>query len=647
MGMGHSKQPAGPCSCSMLAERIRAPHVPKTGRSGEHDMNRSLHAATDRIFVICLSVWFVANLLTLTRFPHAHSDEAWLAGLSRAILASGSLRTTEPFFDLFPRQPHMMKVLYHLLQAPFLTMPGPALFQARLPSLLAASATLAILYRSFRARFVSGPLVLLFPAILGFHVQFLYAAHFARQESLLLFFLVLAGDLYDRTSKKSNFWVVPMCIGFSATLHPNALLLAAILGTRLVADILIGSLPVRKLLVFSAVLTGWGLLLVAGSLLLNPSFFAAYGEFGASLSVDASPGDRWQNFVAYFIKLYQRISGTYWLPDIRGWLLIGLLAIPASMVMLLRGHLMTRRRQVTESARDRTAGIFSSLAELIGFLAGMLIIGRFNPTAIVFALPPVLHLFSRFVPQFLTHPDKVEIPQVLRRLSLKGITWVACLFLIFCSAAGGIVGLSGFLMGRSPSGPLSVHTSGRIPGDSGYEAYLAEVRASLGEGAVVLGNLSAGFAFDGMSFYDIRNLAPVRGVIPDPAAYLAERDINTVFWYEEYDYVLRNPQWRILYESEPDAGDAVVPNSGNRTEAARAESEPGKSAVSDSETAAEAPGFLAGLREVLDRHGTVIRQFEAPVYGTRIIRYMDGDTPWQVTVFRIDPETISETRRFP
>lgn len=150
-----------------------------------------------------------------------------------------------------------------------------------------------------------------------------------------------------------------------------------------------------------------------------------------------------------------------------------------------------------------------------------------------------------------------------------------------------------------------------------------------------------------MSFYDIRNLAPVRGVIPDPAAYLAERDINTVFWYEEYDYVLRNPQWRILYESEPDAGDAAVPNSGNRTEAARAESEPGKSAVSDSETAAEAPGFLAGLREVLDRHGTVIRQFEAPVYGTRIIRYMDGDTPWQVTVFRIDPETISETRRFP
>ncbi len=35
------------------------------------------------------------------------------------------------------------------------------------------------------------------------------------------------------------------------------------------------------------------------------------------------------------------------------------------------------------------------------------------------------------------------------------------------------------------------------------------------------------------------------------AAYLQGRGINTVIWYEEYDFILRNPDWWVLYEIRP------------------------------------------------------------------------------------------------
>ncbi|MEG0020453.1 MAG: 4-amino-4-deoxy-L-arabinose transferase, partial [Oscillospiraceae bacterium] len=47
-----------------------------------------------------LLVYFCVGLIFLVDFPFVHSDEAWLGGLSREMLARGSLSVTEPFFDL-------------------------------------------------------------------------------------------------------------------------------------------------------------------------------------------------------------------------------------------------------------------------------------------------------------------------------------------------------------------------------------------------------------------------------------------------------------------------------------------------------------------------------------------------------------------
>ena len=57
-----------------------------------------------------LLLFGVISLCFLESFPFVHSDESWLAGLSRAMLEEKSIRVTEPFFDARPRYPHGIKL---------------------------------------------------------------------------------------------------------------------------------------------------------------------------------------------------------------------------------------------------------------------------------------------------------------------------------------------------------------------------------------------------------------------------------------------------------------------------------------------------------------------------------------------------------
>jgi hypothetical protein len=573
------------------------------------------------LFLFWLLLWGIANLLTLSRFPYVHSDEVWLAGLSNAIRDAGTLRITEPFFDLFPRQPHLLKALYHLLQAPLLALPGPAIFWARLPSLLAATGTLIVIRRLLIRSRGEGLFPLLVAVALSLHPQFLYAAHFGRQESLLLLALASALLLYEKTVNTAWFALTPLLIGVSALLHPNAFLLAAILGARLLFAVLGRRVRPGQMFVFLGVLLPAALLLAGGSLLLNPAFLTDYRTFGASLSVDAVPSARWQNFLDYFVKLFARISGTYWLPDIRVWLLVTAVCVGIGVLLQLR--FLRRKPRQASTFQDEVGDL---LAEGLGFLAGMIVIGRFNPTAIVFALPFSLRLAATLLHQGWTGGPV----HWFRRACLA-----AGLVLVLLTAVAGVSAVSPFLASSTAAPPVGMTSAVDNPSSltprshatpapgwrwmaaPAYEAYLERVRADLPPDAVILGNLSAGFAFEGYRFYDIRNLAPVGDTVPDPAAYLAERGINTVFWYDEYDYILRNPQWRILYEAEPDTANP-------------ADSLP-----------AQAP-FLAELKAYLDTHGTLTRRFQTPVYGTRIIRYM-GEGDWNVSVFTLPPAATDET----
>ncbi len=83
-------------------------------------MNRCYSKRERLALLALLALFFLFGILTLTRYPFVHSDESWLAGLTRAMMEEGSPAVTEPFFDLKPRWPHGIKILFHLLQTPIL-----------------------------------------------------------------------------------------------------------------------------------------------------------------------------------------------------------------------------------------------------------------------------------------------------------------------------------------------------------------------------------------------------------------------------------------------------------------------------------------------------------------------------------------------
>ncbi len=104
----------------------------------------------DRLMIIAIiSYLFLYALLSLsflTRFPFIHSDEAWLAGLTRDMRAAGSFGVAESFFDLKPRVPHAIKLLYHALQMGYLGLFGDSIHSARLLSLTAGLVCLWLLW---------------------------------------------------------------------------------------------------------------------------------------------------------------------------------------------------------------------------------------------------------------------------------------------------------------------------------------------------------------------------------------------------------------------------------------------------------------------------------------------------------------------
>ncbi len=130
-----------------------------------------------------------------------HSDEAWLGGLSLEYLIQKSPFVTEPFFDLFPRSPHLLKLFFHGIQAIFIALFGYGLFPLRLISLIFGLIGLYIFYRILIQVKLRPDFALLGVLLLATNIQFIYATHFARQEIILFTLLVFSYYLVVENSK--------------------------------------------------------------------------------------------------------------------------------------------------------------------------------------------------------------------------------------------------------------------------------------------------------------------------------------------------------------------------------------------------------------------------------------------------------------
>ncbi|HSP47337.1 MAG TPA: hypothetical protein VLN47_04595 [Clostridiaceae bacterium] len=470
-----------------------------------------------RLLILSLfSLYLLVNLLTLTRFPAVHSDELWLKGLTDEMLARKTFVVTEPFYDLYPRIVHPFRWLFHTLQAFVFFLFGSTVFSIRLLSLGASAGSLLLFYSLIKTLLGERSLAFAAAAALALNIQFIYSAHFGRQEALILFLLLLSLTLCIRKNWRYPLLsaVLPALVILAALgTHPNAFLIALTTGAVFLVQALQKKRPLRDLFILIGTVSAGALLYLSIGFHWNPDLITGYLRFGSSVGVDASLTGRTEGFYWFWYKLFERIGGTYDLFDLRIELILGMLFLIALIVFSLQS---IRKRTTQDSMFLLPFTVIGSL------LFGIFLIGRYNQTSVVFLLPfLILSGFTLAHPLF--HMDgrqKLQKPVLLILL------------------AASIFGLYGNLTLYREERPYQVS----------YDAMLDQIGEIVPRDAVVLGNLNLIGAFRQDRFYDVRNLGHLSDADITFEGYVEARGIEYILVHDEMAYIDdTSPKWDFLY----------------------------------------------------------------------------------------------------
>ncbi len=519
-----------------------------------------------------LLIYSIINLFTLTAFPFIHSDEAWLAGLTHDYIKYKTIFVSESFFDLMPRTVHTLKSFYHLAQMPLVYLFGNTAFSIRLLSLIAAVFALYIFYQLLIALKTHSFRALLYTILLSLNLQFVYAGHFGRQEMVLFMVLTLCLYLYY---KNKSIYTTAILLGFSIGFHPNAFIITAMMGIVLLKDCLTKAIRFKQLMRFIAIIGGFAALHIGLTLLVNPHFFAEYWAYGQTLSVDALPSNRIVSLKDFYLKLYYQVSGTYYIPPMQA-LYIGGGLLSASTFLFGLTRKFTHKSKLIGLIMDASLMV-------TGYNVAIVMIGRFNTTSITFLILPFYLLISLILEGIYLFGHQIKKP--FKHLEFAYSAYVLGLVIAFMSMQ-------------------SLMTEFDLTRHHTYNEYLTEIKNNIDDDAIILGNLSSGFLFHDHTFYDIRNLAYINSNADYPndtqiEQYIRNRNIDTVIYYEEYDYIHRNQQWEILY------GDDEV--------------------------------WYDDLHVFLKENARLSYEFENKYYGSRIIRFID-DYPWKIYIYKLDKQ---------
>ena len=446
---------------------------------------------------IYLAAYFALGLLMLDRFPFMHSDESWLSGLTRAMTAGG-LDSTEPFFDLWPRYPHAIKTLFHLMQMPFIAVFGYNLFAVRLISLIFGTAALCLVYRIAQLLSGSNIKALVLTVILSLDVQFLYASHLARQD-IIIAFGILAVLYYILCHAEAWSWkrdiVIGLMTGVFVGVHPNSLIVALCAGILYLYYIARRQMKWRNLLILIGVVAGCAAVFIGISLSFDSGFFAHYAKVGDALGVGVSFADKLAAFPTYYLKLYLQVSGTYYTPPIQLQLIVFAVAALGAVVYALKDHTILRL-----------------LLPIIAVNAGFILIGRYSQPGVILIFPLGYLLVFALL-------DKL----------LKKWAWLPAALFGAAVIAISVWSVTPYI-------------------NNDYDAYLSEIRASVPSDAKVLANLNAEYAFDEGQLLDYRNLEYLEQSGLSFAEYIETHGIEYIIYPEEMDYIYQHrPVWNIMY----------------------------------------------------------------------------------------------------
>lgn len=568
---------------------------------GKKETMRSLELGQlqgpDLIAVLYIICYFLVNLSFLSDFPFVHSDESWLSGLSRNMAEKGSIGVTESFFDLKPRFPHAIKTLFHLMQMGMMRIFGYEIATFRLLSLIFGCLSLFLFYRTLKAAIEGAQrsiLPLLGCILLSVDIQFLYAAHFARQEILLVFMLILCLNFILQKRPAAAGVAAGLCIG----IHPNSFLLAAMCGLMLLPldlSALRSREGRRPLLQYATVVSGFAALFVAVSLYLDREFVRHYAAYGSSeFEIGAPVTHKLAEFPYFLKKIWLQVSGTYYVPDIRVELILFALILAVSIAILIwfKPWAGTPVEAGSETASAAWTGTsFSALAGttaqfkllalirlllkgILGMAVGMVVIGRYNQTSIVFFFPLFFMLLIAELKLIFTS-SRLFRGKGMRQSVLP----ILLILLIGCSS---ILQIRPWL---TPS-----HS---------YETYLEEISKAVLPDHNVLANLNSEYYFENGMLLDYRNLAYLKENQLSVADYIREKQIEYIILSNEMDLIYaQRPVWNIIY--------------GN-------------------------PRYMEELREFTKEKCTLVHSFQNNIYGVRIIPYMDrSDHSFTVEIFKVE-----------
>lgn len=456
-----------------------------------------------------LFFFFIINLFFLENFPFVHSDEAWLSGLSRQIMETKDLASTESFFDLLPRYPHLIKVFFHLLQILFIKIMGYQIFTFRLISLITAFLAAYFFYQCSYLLTKSKTSAAAALLVLLLDLQFIYSSHLARQESVLL--LIYLAALYYFLKTKLNLnsglslktkeiksdiglaLILASAIGF----HPNAFLIALPFILIYTYQLFSRKIDFKNYFCFGFILFLAAALAVYLSFQLDPDFISHYSSYGSRLGVLDSLALKVKNLKLFYLKLFYQISGTYYLPQIKFQLLFFALTAFISLLKIF-------------IKKDKLN--FYLLFNLIALNLGYLLIGRYNQTSIIFIFPAAYLLFINLI----------------KNLNFKLKFLLISLLVII----------------------LSLNTASSLIEDShfNYDDYLNEIGAVIEKDERVLANLNTDYYFENGSLYDYRNLPYLKENQLSFADYIQKNKIKYIIYPEEMDFIYYSrPKWNLLY----------------------------------------------------------------------------------------------------
>ncbi len=450
--------------------------------------------------------YLIIHLNTLISFPYIHSDEAWLSGFSRTVLDKGTFKTTEPFFDLYPRPIHGLRVIFVGLQILFIKSFGYSILTMRSLSLCFSLGCLYVVYIIFRQQGHNDVISFLCTGLIAIMPQFIMASHVARQEPMILFAMLLTYSLAIKDYSQKNLLLTTLVIGLCIGIHPNSFIIGICIGIIYLYHLFNSKIHPTVLLKYIILLSGFAGIFITISYLLNPNFVADYLAFGNQLGVVNHTLNRFEGFYYYYYKLYHQIGGTYVLLNIKVDLIITAIAIIFGSLTSIIYH-----------TKKTTTPLTSSLLMLIGVNIGLLIIGRYNQTAVIFTLFWGWITFIELLKFYCSTFNNNQL-----------FYFILTVFLV----------IQGYHLYQTIS-PLN-HQDYNQLGES--------IAEKIPEDSILLGNLNLDYHFPLYQLYDIRNLDYLEKYDLSISSYIQRNGINYILLYDEMDYINEaDHKWNILY----------------------------------------------------------------------------------------------------